>query len=64
LISIFGIGIFALPTAIVTAAILEAGASDAAPVVCIHCGMVANRPAHTLAALPNTSPEVPTSERY
>ena len=64
LISIFGIGIFALPTAIVTAAILEAGASDPAPVICIHCGRVANHPAHTLAALPSTSPEVPTSERY
>jgi len=38
LISIFGIGVFALPTAIVTAAILEAGASDPEPTVCSHCG--------------------------
>lgn len=37
LVSIFGIGVFALPTAIVTAAIVEAGASDKI-VVCNHCG--------------------------
>jgi voltage-gated potassium channel len=58
LISIFGIGIFALPTAIVTAAILEAGASDPGPVICNHCGKVANRPALTSAAQPGiSSPE-------
>jgi voltage-gated potassium channel len=37
-ISIFGIGIFALPTAIITAAIVEAGVSDPEPVICKHCG--------------------------
>jgi voltage-gated potassium channel len=61
LISIFGIGIFALPTAIVTAAILEAGASDPRPIICNHCGKVANHPAHALAALPNTSSPEPGS---
>ena len=44
MISIFGIGIFALPSAIVTAAIVEAGASDAKPVICHHCGKQANHP--------------------
>ena len=44
LISVFGIGIFALPTAIVTAAIVEAGASDPDPLVCRHCGRSANHP--------------------
>ena len=38
LVSIFGIGIFALPTAIVTAAIVEAGASDRVTLLCKHCG--------------------------
>lgn len=38
LIAIFGIGIFALPTAIVTAVIVEAGVSDPEPVICRHCG--------------------------
>lgn len=38
LISVFGIGVFALPTAIVTAAIVEAGASDAGPAICQRCG--------------------------
>lgn len=38
LISVFGIGVFALPTAIVTAAIVEAGASDNGSTVCKHCG--------------------------
>lgn len=38
LVSVFGIGVFALPTAIVTAAIVEAGASDSGPNVCQHCG--------------------------
>jgi len=38
LISVFGIGVFALPTAIVTAAIVEAGVSDPEPGACIHCG--------------------------
>ena len=38
MISIFGIGIFALPTAIVTAVIVEAGVSDPDAVVCQHCG--------------------------
>jgi voltage-gated potassium channel len=42
LIAIFGIGIFALPTAIVTAAIVEAGISDPEPVICKHCGQLAN----------------------
>lgn len=38
LISIFGIGVFALPTAIVTAAILEAGSAPQEPSRCKHCG--------------------------
>lgn len=38
LISIFGIGVFALPTAIVTAAILEAGSTTQEPLRCRHCG--------------------------
>lgn len=38
LIAVFGIGIFALPTAIVTAVILEAGSQPAAPAHCPHCG--------------------------
>lgn len=38
LISIFGIGVFALPTAIVTAAILEAGSENSGPSHCAHCG--------------------------
>lgn len=38
LISIFGIGVFALPTAIVTAAILEAGSTTHEPLRCRHCG--------------------------
>lgn len=38
LVSVFGIGVFALPTAIVTAAIVEAGASDQSQFVCRHCG--------------------------
>jgi voltage-gated potassium channel len=38
LISVFGIGVFALPTAIVTAAIVEAGASDVPVAKCKHCG--------------------------
>jgi voltage-gated potassium channel len=42
LISVFGIGIFALPTAIVTAAIVEAGVSDPDKIVCRHCGRLAN----------------------
>jgi len=42
LISVFGIGVFALPTAIVTAAIVEAGASDRGVVICKHCGKDAN----------------------
>ncbi len=42
LISVFGIGVFALPTAIVTAAIVEAGASDNGPVICQHCGRESN----------------------
>jgi voltage-gated potassium channel len=46
LISVFGIGVFALPTAIVTAAIVEAGASDGEIVVCKHCGKGANEPKH------------------
>lgn len=37
LISVCGIGVFALPTAIVTAAIVEAGATDG-PINCPHCG--------------------------
>jgi voltage-gated potassium channel len=40
-ICIFGIGIFALPTAIVTAVIVEAGVSDPEPprpLACRHCG--------------------------
>lgn len=44
LISVFGIGVFALPTAIVTAAIVEAGASDNTPVLCRHCGKDAKAP--------------------
>lgn len=44
LISVFGIGVFALPTAIVTAAIVEAGASDRGIVICKHCGKEANAP--------------------
>jgi len=40
LVSVFGIGVFALPTAIVTAAIVEAGASDRGPIVCKHCGVL------------------------
>ena len=43
MISIFGIGIFALPTAIVTAVIVEAGVSDPEPVVCRHCGRHATK---------------------
>lgn len=42
LISVFGIGVFALPTAIVTAAIVEAGASDSGPLLCQHCGKESN----------------------
>ncbi len=34
-ITLFGIGVFALPAAIITAAVLEAGHSD--PVICPHC---------------------------
>ncbi len=34
-ITLFGIGVFALPAAIITAAVLEAGQSD--PAVCPHC---------------------------
>ncbi len=34
-ITLFGIGVFALPAAIITAAVLEAGQSD--PIVCPHC---------------------------
>jgi voltage-gated potassium channel len=41
-IAIFGIGIFALPTAIITASIVEAGVSDPEPVICKHCGRSAN----------------------
>ena len=37
-ISVFGIGIFALPTAIITAVIVEAGASDHKAAKCKHCG--------------------------
>lgn len=37
-VSVFGIGVFALPTAIVTAAIVEAGASDDISRPCPHCG--------------------------
>jgi voltage-gated potassium channel len=44
LISVFGIGVFALPTAIVTAAIVEAGATDRGIVICKHCGKPANGP--------------------
>jgi voltage-gated potassium channel len=38
LISVFGIGVFALPTAVVTAAIVEAGTTDTRPTICQHCG--------------------------
>lgn len=38
LISVCGIGVFALPTAIVTAAIVEAGATETGPGNCPHCG--------------------------
>ncbi|MDI1267868.1 MAG: ion transporter [Polaromonas sp.] len=38
LISVFGIGVFALPTAVVTAAIVEAGTTDTRPTTCQHCG--------------------------
>ena len=46
LISVFGIGVFALPTAIVTAAIIESSATGA-PYVCDSCGhrgMTSNHP--------------------
>lgn len=52
LTAIFGIGVFALPTAIVTAAIVEAGASDAEPVICHHCGKPAHAP-HASTAAPH-----------
>lgn len=38
IISVFGIGIFALPTAIITAVIVEAGASEHTVTRCEHCG--------------------------
>ncbi len=40
LISVFGIGVFALPMAIITAVILEAGSSatESAVIICRHCG--------------------------
>ena len=38
LIFVFGIGVFALPMAIITAVILEAGASDSVTTSCRHCG--------------------------
>lgn len=38
LISVFGIGVFALPTAVVTAAIVEASTTDTRPTICQHCG--------------------------
>ena len=38
LIFVFGIGVFALPMAIITAVILEAGASDPVTISCRHCG--------------------------
>ncbi len=44
LISVFGIGVFALPSAIVTAAIVEAGASDVSPARCHHCGKAPHPP--------------------
>lgn len=44
LISLFGIGIFALPAAIVTAAIVEAGGSGPGPTVCPHCGGIQGDP--------------------
>jgi voltage-gated potassium channel len=49
IISIFGIGIFALPTAIITAAIVEAGVSDPEPVICKHCGLSEHHPIETKA---------------
>lgn len=55
MISIFGIGIFALPTAIVTAAIVEAGVSDPQSVTCAHCG----HPVH--ASRSTQSPHAPPS---
>jgi voltage-gated potassium channel len=41
IITLFGIGVFALPAAIITAAVLEAGQSD--PVTCPHCQNVFER---------------------
>ena len=54
MISIFGIGIFALPSAIVTAAIVEAGASDPEPAICAHCGKAAKHFSSSDVVSPST----------
>jgi len=42
LITVFGIGIFALPSSIITAVIIEASLLDRDKLVCRHCGRLAN----------------------
>ncbi len=49
LITLFGIGVFALPAAIITAAILEAGQSD--PEICPHCHKVLDDPPETAESM-------------
>jgi voltage-gated potassium channel len=51
LIAVFGIGIFALPTAIVTAVIVEAGVSDPLPTACKHCGARSDPSTQTVTSL-------------